>query len=374
MIVEPWLIMGDYNSPLAIQDKEGGEPVSCKLDRAMVNSQWLVADYESYVEFTPPDLVANTWEAPVYGNAQFTLKIKLTRLKGKLSLLGEARQSSPIDVSSLHGTKLSQAQASSLKAAITEEEIKKTLFSIGTDKAPGLDGYNAKFFMAAWDNIGADFIEVIREFFTNGQLLKQWNHTLIALIPKSDHAPKVMDFRPISCCTIFYKVISKLLVARIENVMDILLDPAQVVFIKANYLISAANMKMIEWFAGENKGSALAYEFFRPKAAKVDWFSVIWKPYILPKHRFTSWLLAHGRLRMADTISYESNKLCTLCHQQGESNNHIFFDREIVKPLLDKVKTWMGITFDITNMTSFLDTFRQHYKGKGRQMKARHLA
>ncbi|XP_042386550.1 uncharacterized protein LOC121978244 [Zingiber officinale] len=138
--------------------------------------------------------------------------------------------------------------------------------------------------------------------------------------------------------------------------------------------IGVANMKMIEWFAGENKGMALAYEFFRPRAAKVDWFLVLWKPYILPKHRFTSWLLAHGRLRTADTIPYEPNKLCALCHQQDESNTHLFFDCEIVKPLLDKVKTWMDITFDITDMASYLDTFRQHYKGKGRQMKARHLA
>lgn len=50
-----------------------------------------------------------------------------------------------------------------------------------------------------------------KEQVREGRLLKQWNHTLIALVPKSDHAPMVQDYRPISCCMVFYKVISKIL-------------------------------------------------------------------------------------------------------------------------------------------------------------------
>lgn len=38
---------------------------------------------------------------------------------------------------------------------------------------------------------------------------KQWNHTL-TLVPKSLHATRVEDYHSISCCTVFYEVISKI--------------------------------------------------------------------------------------------------------------------------------------------------------------------
>lgn len=152
--MESWLLMGDFNSLLMIDDKEGGQLVTnyelwdfdllvqacglvdlrsigyrltwtngmvyCKLDHALANSHWFLADYDSFVEFTPPrclsnhsccivstmvrdqgpkqpfkfnmwalhrdfhGLVVDSWEVSVLGNTQFTLKAKLTRLKERL--------------------------------------------------------------------------------------------------------------------------------------------------------------------------------------------------------------------------------------------------------------------------------------------------
>ncbi|GJY18406.1 putative reverse transcriptase domain, reverse transcriptase zinc-binding domain protein [Tanacetum coccineum] len=48
--------------------------------------------------------------------------------------------------------------------------------------------------------IREDFILAIREFFVNGKLLKELNHTIIALLPKVNAPSRVNDFRPISCC------------------------------------------------------------------------------------------------------------------------------------------------------------------------------
>nr|GFA57722.1 zinc knuckle CX2CX4HX4C [Tanacetum cinerariifolium] len=52
------------------------------------------------------------------------------------------------------------------------------------DKSPGPDGYTATFFKEAWTIVGDEVANAIREFFTNGKLLKELNHTIIALIPK----------------------------------------------------------------------------------------------------------------------------------------------------------------------------------------------
>nr|GEX06109.1 hypothetical protein [Tanacetum cinerariifolium] len=63
----------------------------------------------------------------------------------------------------------------------------EALFSMGDDKSPGPDGYTATFFKEAWTIVGDEVANAIREFFTNGKLLKELNHTIIALIPKVLH-------------------------------------------------------------------------------------------------------------------------------------------------------------------------------------------
>ncbi|GJY75261.1 RNA-directed DNA polymerase, eukaryota, reverse transcriptase zinc-binding domain protein [Tanacetum coccineum] len=67
----------------------------------------------------------------------------------------------------------------------TRYEIKYALFSIGDDKSPGPDGFSAAFFKEAWIVIGQDIYNAVREFFRNGTMLKEINHTIIALLPKS---------------------------------------------------------------------------------------------------------------------------------------------------------------------------------------------
>lgn len=68
-------------------------------------------------------------------------------------------------------------------------------------------------------------------------MLKQWNHTRIVLVPKSDHTPHVSDYSPISCCTVVYKIISKVLGNRLRTVMGSLLDPVQAAYVDDHSII-----------------------------------------------------------------------------------------------------------------------------------------
>ncbi|GJV03616.1 hypothetical protein Tco_1337185 [Tanacetum coccineum] len=67
---------------------------------------------------------------------------------------------------------------------VSDKEIKAAMFCIGDDKAPGLDGYTSAFFKKGWDIVGNDVCRAVSDFFNNGQILKEINHTFIALIPK----------------------------------------------------------------------------------------------------------------------------------------------------------------------------------------------
>lgn len=94
---------------------------------------------------------------------------------------------------------------------VTVEEIKNALNDIDDDRAPGPHGFGSMFFKRAWDVVGDDVVVATLEFFRTGRLLKQWNHAFIALVPKSAHVSSVSEYRPISCCTVFYKITSKIL-------------------------------------------------------------------------------------------------------------------------------------------------------------------
>jgi len=154
-------------------------------------------------------------------------------LRFYMNLLGSPAECSPSVPGIIHsGGCLSDEQAAALTSLVTSEEIKEALFSIGDDKSPGPDGYSSAFFKKSWSIVGPEFCDAVKEFFVSGRLLKQLNHSVIALIPKADHASSVGDFRPISCCNVIYKVISKIIAARLAPSLVAIIDPAQSAFVK----------------------------------------------------------------------------------------------------------------------------------------------
>ncbi|GJR24075.1 retrovirus-related pol polyprotein from transposon TNT 1-94 [Tanacetum coccineum] len=54
---------------------------------------------------------------------------------------------------------------------VNDNEIREAMFSIGDNKAPGQDGYTAKFFKKVWNIVGKDVCNAVKEFFSSGKLL-----------------------------------------------------------------------------------------------------------------------------------------------------------------------------------------------------------
>nr|GEV30575.1 hypothetical protein [Tanacetum cinerariifolium] len=126
--------------------------------------------------------------------------------------------------------------ANSMIREISNIEIKDTMFSMGDNKAPGPDGFSAVFFKEAWDIIRVDVCKAIKEFFTNGILLKELNHMIIALIPKVHSPVRINDYRLISCCNTLYKCISKILANRMKESLYELISLNQYVFIPGRHI------------------------------------------------------------------------------------------------------------------------------------------
>lgn len=97
-------------------------------------------------------------------------------------------------------------------------EITAAVKSIGATKALGPDGFTGLFYQLYWSLVGCEVIHMVQQFFTNGYMLRQLNHSFIALILKHDSPTKIMQYRPISLYNVSYKIISKIMAARLTGV------------------------------------------------------------------------------------------------------------------------------------------------------------
>ncbi|KAL9244400.1 hypothetical protein vseg_018180 [Gypsophila vaccaria] len=149
------------------------------------------------------------------------------------NLLGESRNTSQVHRKIMnYGNKCTKEMRSLLMEPVTGKEIKDTVFNIPVTKSPGPDGYTSTFYKDAWNVIGPDVIEAVKDFFLHKNLLKQINATSLVMIPKCSNPSSVQQYLPIACCNVIYKVISKILCDRLSRILPRLIDLNQGAFIK----------------------------------------------------------------------------------------------------------------------------------------------
>jgi hypothetical protein len=112
-----------------------------------------------------------------------------------------------------------------LIAQYTAEDVKKAVFSIGYLKAPGPDGLHALFYKKFWHLVGNDITEAVLQAINDRVIPQGWNETIMVMIPKVDNLEEVSKFRPISLCNVVYKIISKMLAARLKVILPDIISP-----------------------------------------------------------------------------------------------------------------------------------------------------
>ena len=127
--------------------------------------------------------------------------------------------------------------SAALVRPITPMEIKQALHSLPNGKVSGPDGFTKEFYIAAWPIIGRDFIVAVQSFFVFGFMPAGVNATILSLIPKTTTAQTLKDYRPIACCNLLYKVISKVLANRLKIIFPDAVEANQCAFIKDRLLL-----------------------------------------------------------------------------------------------------------------------------------------
>lgn len=204
------------------------------------------------------------------------------------------------------GPRLAAQQIKKLAADCSEEEIKEALFSMNSHKAPGIDGFNVFFFKRCWHIIGKEVVEAIQHFFLTGVMPPEVNIALLTLLPKCENADKVRDFRPIACCSVLYKIISKVLANRLKGVLESIIGSHQSAFVPGRIIFDniLLSHELVKGYQRKNISPRCMIKVDIQKA----YDSVEW-PFVRQMldalgfpHRFSNWIM-----ECLTTVAYTIN-------------------------------------------------------------------
>ncbi|XP_062080108.1 uncharacterized protein LOC133784851 [Humulus lupulus] len=135
------------------------------------------------------------------------------------------------------GPQLSVEQQMKLLKPFSRKEIRESLFSIPITKSPGPDGFGSGLFEAVWYDIRDEVCAAITHCFEYGIFPTELHETTLSLIPKVANPSRVVDYRPIVCCSTLYKCMSKLICKRLADILPDLIQPNQGAFVKGHSIV-----------------------------------------------------------------------------------------------------------------------------------------
>ena len=117
--------------------------------------------------------------------------------------------------------------------------------------------------------------------------------------------------------------------------------------------IPAAITTLENWHSGSGRFLVHAHDFFRIKGESVQWATVVWEEWSLPRTRFILWLATLGRLRTRDRLSYlPTETVCSLCSREDETHAHLFFNCNWTSLLWNRAKSWLRIYRPMSTLSS----------------------
>ncbi|XP_026428275.1 uncharacterized protein LOC113324163 [Papaver somniferum] len=143
-------------------------------------------------------------------------------------------------IANMEFNSISDLEAHTLEAPLTEEECIAALKALGQDRAPGPDGFQVMIIGKCWSFMRQDIMGVVRDFNKWGTMNWRLKTTLLSLLPKKNVVEEIKDFRPISLMGSIYKMISKVLAGKLKLVHPKIISCHQSAFIKGRQILDCA--------------------------------------------------------------------------------------------------------------------------------------
>jgi hypothetical protein len=120
----------------------------------------------------------------------------------------------------------------SLEEEVTKSELKQALSSMQNGKIRAQTDFTVEFFKSFYDLLKDDLLLMARESQREGRVYGPLNATFLCLIPKKQNSETFEDYRPISCCNIVYKLISKIIARRLRPLLSVIIGEEQFGFLQ----------------------------------------------------------------------------------------------------------------------------------------------
>jgi mannosylglycoprotein endo-beta-mannosidase len=129
-----------------------------------------------------------------------------------------------------------------LEQPITIEELSATFRSEAKHQTPGIDGFNLEFYIANWDAINHDLLELVNQMFLHKKITPEQKHGIIVCLPKSNGDRTQSGYRPISLLTTAYKLLARIMARRLRHVLKDHLHKSQFCGVPGNSILEAASL------------------------------------------------------------------------------------------------------------------------------------
>jgi hypothetical protein len=157
---------------------------------------------------------------------------------------------------------------------MTVEEVKRVVFLLDPDSAPGPDGFSGVFFQSCWELIAQDVFEAVQEFMVGVPIPRSVSSALMVLLPKKDSPSTFADYRPISLCNFVNKIFTRLLCERLRDILPRLVSPEQSAFVKGRDILDNVLLaqELLQHFHRKTRGHNMVLKLDMMKAFdRVSW-------------------------------------------------------------------------------------------------------
>ena len=86
------------------------------------------------------------------------------------------------------------------------------------------------FFQSFWSTVDVDVCDAVLDCLQNCKIPPDINRTHIVLIPKIKSPESITEYRPISLCSVIYKLVVKVLANRLKSILPSVISENQSAF------------------------------------------------------------------------------------------------------------------------------------------------
>lgn len=111
---------------------------------------------------------------------------------------------------------------------LLEADIMESIMNLPRNTSPGIDGFTPEFYIHFRNLIAPDIAEV---FNSSGSANKKcppnWTKIALKMIPKTGNLNLLRNWRPVSLCCVDYKIVTKSLSNRINQIIATIVSAEQ---------------------------------------------------------------------------------------------------------------------------------------------------